>query len=59
MLKMERGAVKSAGRNARVVDMEELKKRRDSRAVSARRPWEDTPPFWEQDDTRGSHHKDV
>ena len=27
--------------------------------ASARRPSEDNHPFWEQDDTRGSHRKDV
>lgn len=40
MLKMERGAARSASRNTRVVDMEELKKAREQRASSARHPSE-------------------
>lgn len=40
MLKMESGAARSASRNTRVVDMEELKRARERRASSARHPSE-------------------
>lgn len=37
---MERGAAKAASRNARVIDMEDLKKARQQRASSAHHPYE-------------------